>query len=323
MPQQQNAPRWRVLLAFAAIYLIWGSSYLGVSFAIDTIPPFIMTAMRFTTAGLVLIIWAFAHGAPRPTASNWRAAAVTGALLFLVAAGGVVWGQQYISSGVAALIGGLIPLWMVLMDWLGLRSTRPGLPVFLGLALGFAGVVLLISPGQLAGGAAIDIRGAAALLISTLGWSSGSIVSRKVDLPASPSLTTGMQLFSGGSMLILAALLTGETANFDITRVSAQSWLALLYITSAASVVAFSGYVWLLRVSTPARVATYAYVNPVIAVVLGALLKNEPFTGRTLLAAVVILSGVVIINTYRGRSGIALNIDFFQRMRRMKLKEIG
>lgn len=296
-------PRWKVLLAFAAIYLIWGSSYLGVRFAIETIPPFLMAGLRFTLAGTILILWRRQRGETWPTRANWQAAVISGSLLFLTANGAVVWATQHVPSGIVSIMGATIPLWMTLIDWLRYSSARPGTRVFVGVALGMVGIVLLISPGQLAGGGPIYPPAALALIVGPLGWSIGSLYSRHADLPASPMMSTGMQLFAGGLLMLILSLGTGEVAGFQPALVSLRSVLAFIYLFTIASIVAFSAYVWLLHVSTPARVSTYAFVNPVVAVFLGAALANEPLTPRTLIAAAVILAGVILIVLYRARGG--------------------
>lgn len=305
--------RWRLVLAFAAVYIIWGSSYLGIAFAIETIPPFLMGAARFVVAGVILMFWAISRGAPLPTRGNWRAAIITGALLFLVANGAVAWAEQYVPTGIAALLNAMIPLWVVMIDWLHYRSTRPGLPLFLGLGLGFLGIMLLINPGQFAGGEGVHLTGAIALLIGALSWSYGSLVAREADLPKSSILTTGMQLMCGGVMQFILSAATGELTDFQVSQVSSGSIIAVIYLIIFASIIAYSSFVWLMRVSNAARVSTYAYVNPVVAVGLGALLNNELINGRTLIAAAVILSGVFLINTYRAQGEVPFNWRLWRR----------
>lgn len=306
-------PRWRLLLAFAAVYIIWGSSYLGIAFAIETIPPFLMGAARFVVAGTILMFWAISRGAPLPTRGNWRAAIITGALLFLVANGAVAWAEQYVPTGIAALLNAMIPLWVVMIDWLHYRSTRPGLRLFLGLGLGFLGIMLLINPGQFAGGESVHLLGAIALLIGALSWSYGSLVAREANLPKSSTLTTGMQLMCGGVMQFILSAATGELTDFQVSQVSSGSIIAVIYLIIFASIIAYSSFVWLMRVSNAARVSTYAYVNPVVAVGLGALLNNESISGRTLIAAAVILSGVFLINTYRAQGEVPVKWRLWRR----------
>ncbi|MBN1811752.1 MAG: drug/metabolite exporter YedA [Anaerolineae bacterium] len=293
--------RLRVLAAFAAIYLIWGSTYLGIRIAIETLPPLLTAGLRFIVAGPLLYAWARRNGAPRPSGIQWRAAAIVGGLLLLGGNGLVTWAEQRVSSGLAALLVATVPLWMVLLDWLFLRGGRPAGQVFLGLVLGLAGIVLLIGPTDLLGEHRVDLVGVAMMLLAALSWAIGSLYARRAPLPDAPLLGTGMEMIAGGVLLLLASGAKGEWAQVDFARVSLRSWLALAYLTLLGSIVAFTAYTWLLRVSTPARVATYAYVNPVVAVVLGWAVVGEVLTGHMLLAAVVIVLAVVVITTGRAR----------------------
>jgi len=309
----ENVPRWRLVLAFAILYIVWGTSYVAIARAIETIPPFLMGGTRFVIAGILLMLWARSRGAPLPTQRNWRAATLTGALLFLVANGAVVWAEQFVSSGVTALLNAVIPLWIVLIDWLRYRSIRPGLPLWIGLGLGFVGIMLLITPNQFAGGEGVHIPGAIVLAIGGISWAFGSLVARQADLPKSPSMATGMQLLCGGIMLLALGAVTGELTDFQLSQVSQEAVIAVIYLICFPSIVAYSSYVWLMRVADAAHVSTYAYVNPVVAVILGALLNNEAITGRTLIAAAVILSGVFIINTYRAQGEARFNWRLWRR----------
>jgi drug/metabolite transporter (DMT)-like permease len=293
--------RLRVLAAFAAIYLIWGSTYLGIRIAIETLPPLMTAGLRFIIAGPLLYTWARTRGAPRPTSAQWRAAAIVGGLLLLGGNGLVTWGERRVSSGLAALLVATVPLWMVLLDWLFLRGERPAGKVFLGLILGLIGIVLLIGPTDLLGEHHVNLIGVAMLLLAALSWAVGSLYARRAPLPAAPLLGTGMEMIAGGVLLLLASGAKGEWVQVDLASVSLRSWLALAYLTLLGSIVAFTAYTWLLRVSTPARVATYAYVNPIVAVVLGWAVIGEALTRQTLLAAAVIVLAVVVITTGRAR----------------------
>jgi drug/metabolite transporter (DMT)-like permease len=295
----EKPPRWQVLLAFSAIYFIWGSSYLGVRFAIQSIPPFLMGGSRFMIAGTILMLLARWQGAAWPSRANWRSASILGVLFFLIANGAVIWASQYLPSGTIAIMGATIPMWTVVLDWLVYRSVRPGLIMFIGVGLGLAGVVMLISPGDVAGGEPLYAPAAVALLIGPACWGIGSLYARDADLPKSPTMSTGMQLFAGGLILLVIGLVTGE--QFDASQVTLRSGIAFVYLITFASIVAFSAFVWLLRVTTPARVSTYAFVNPVVAVFLGAILASETLTPRTLIAAAIILAGVVMIILYRAQ----------------------
>ena len=293
----ETAPsRFKLVTAFAAIYVIWGSTYLAIRFAIETLPPFLMASARFLIAGGLLYSWARLHGrGARPTGEQWRAAAVVGALLLLGGNGLVVWAQTRVPSGVAALLIGILPCWMVLFDWLRPRGVRPGPQIVFGLALGLAGLVWLIGPDSLMGGGRVDLLGALALLLAEISWAAGSIYSRHATLPPAPFLSTAMQMLAGGVALFILSVALGEPWHVDPAGFTAKSILAWVYLIVFGSIVAYSAYVWLLQASTPARVSTYAYVNPVIAVFLGWLLADEALTARMLIAAVVIVGGVVLI----------------------------
>ena len=301
----ERPSRLLLLAAFAAVYLIWGSTYLGIKFAIETLPPFIMAGTRFLVAGALLYLWArfrpggAKEGRERPLPAHWRTAAVVGVLLFLCGNGGVTWAEHHIASGLAALLVATEPLWIVLLGWLLPGGVRPGGKVALGLVLGFAGVWLLVGPGTSAGGET-HLIGAAAVIAAAFAWALGSLYSVNAPAPRSPLLASGMQMMAGGALLLLAGVLTGEWARFDLGGVSARSVAALLYLTVFGSLVAFTAYGWLLRHASPARVATYAYVNPVVAVLLGWALAGEPLTAHTLLAAAVIVASVALI-TSRGK----------------------
>lgn len=287
--------RWRLLSAFAAVYLIWGSTYLAIRFAIETLPPFLMAGVRFVIAGGVLYAAARALGARRPRWPHWRSALIVGAFLLLGGNGGVVWAEQTVPSGLTALIVAIVPLWLVLFDWLRGTGSRPGLGVILGILLGFAGVGLLVGPGGLGGGETIDPVGAAVVVLASILWAAGSIYARYADLPASQTLATGMEMFAGGILLLAAATATGEWGRLDAGAISSSSLLALAYLIVFGAIIGFSAYVWLLRATTPARAGTYAYVNPVVAVLLGWALAGEPLGPRILLAGAMIVTAVVLI----------------------------
>ncbi|UCG76391.1 MAG: drug/metabolite exporter YedA [Gemmatimonadota bacterium] len=293
---EETAPRrLSLIVAFGAVYLIWGSTYLAIRFAIETLPPFLMAGTRFAIAGGILYAAARALGAAPPRPVHWRSAAVIGALLLLGGNGGVVWAEQTVPSGLTALIVAIVPLWMVLFDWLRGTGPRPGPGVALGLLLGFVGVGLLVGPGELAGGGRIDPIGAAVVVFASLLWAFGSLYSRRAELPTSQSLATAMEMLAGGGLLLIAAAGTGELTSFRPSAASARSLWALAYLILFGAIIAFSAYVWLLRTTTPARAATYAYVNPVIAVILGWALAGEPLGPRILFAGAMIVTAVMLI----------------------------
>jgi drug/metabolite transporter (DMT)-like permease len=291
--------RLELALAFAAIYVVWGSTYLAIRFAIETVPPFLMAGFRFVVAGLLLYGWARWRGAARPAPRHWGAAAAIGALLLLGGNGAVVWAEQRVPSGVTALLVAMVPLYMVVIEWARPGGLRPTPAVAGGVLLGLAGLVLLVGPEQILGGSHVDHAGALALAFGCLTWSLGSVYSRHAPLPASPQLATAMEMLAGGAMLLLAAGLHGDWGRFDLHAVSLRSALAVAYLVVFGSLVAFTAYIWLLRESTPARVSTYAYVNPLVAMLLGWALAGEPLTARTLVAAAVIVAGVVLITRSR------------------------
>jgi drug/metabolite transporter (DMT)-like permease len=291
-----DAPsRGKVIAAFAAVYVIWGSTYLAIAFAIETLPPFLMAGVRFLIAGSLLFAWSLARSRRKPTLREWKAAFIIGGLLLLGGNGAVVWAEQTVSSGVAALLVAGMPCWMVLLDWLWQGSARPGARTVMGLLLGFGGIALLVGPSAFAADASIHLVGALVLLIGSLAWAVGSVYSRRAPHPPGALLSTGMQMLAGGSLLVFAGSVTGEWARVDLTDVSLKSMLALGYLIVFGAIIAYSAYVWLLRVSTPARVSTYAYVNPVVAVLLGWALAGETFTPRMAVAAVIIVAGVALI----------------------------
>jgi drug/metabolite transporter (DMT)-like permease len=292
----------KLAAAFAAVYVIWGSTYLAIRFAIETIPPLLMAGVRFLVAGGALYAWGRRRGAPRPSAVQWKAAAIVGGLLLLCGNGAVVVAEQWIPSGLAALLIGAVPMWIVLVDWLSGSGRRPSPRVAGGLVTGFLGVSLLAgSPGVGAGGR-LEILGAVLLLFAGLAWATGSIYSRRAPTPPRPRVWVGMQMLAGGALLVPASGLAGEWARVDPSGISMRSVLALLYLIVFGAIVGYSAYIWLLSATTPARVATYAYVNPVVALFLGWAIAAEPVTPRSLLAGAVIIGAVVVITTERGTS---------------------
>ncbi len=293
-----RAERARIVLAFAAVYVLWGSTFLAMRFGIQTIPPVFMASMRHLVAGTVLMAWRWPRMRRWPTRAEWRDAAIVGVLL-LGANGTVAWSEQYVPSGTAALLVATVPLWMVLIDWWRPRGFHPGRGVLLGLALGFAGLVTLVGPGALVGHGAVNPVGATALLLGSLAWAAGSIVAQRQPRSAVPLFAVGMQMVCGGAALFVVATLTGQTARFSLAHVSLPSALGWGYLIVFGSLLGFTAYAYLLRTTTAARVATYAYVNPVIAVFLGWAFAGEAVTGRTMAAAAVIVAGVAIITVAR------------------------
>ncbi len=295
------APAAKVAAGLALIYLVWGSTYLAIRFAIETIPPLPMAATRFLVAGTVLYAWMRMRGAPRPSVREWAGAAVVGTLLLAVGNAGVVFAEQWVPSGLAALLIGSEPLWIVLVDWGWGTRTRPTRRVVAGLVAGFVGIAVLAGPSGLAAGGRQELVGAGILLGASFAWAVGSIYSRHAARPAHPRLWVAMQMLVGGAVLVVESLMTGEAGALRPSAVSLESALAVLYLVVFGSLVGYVCYIWLLSVSTPALVSTYAYVNPVVALFLGWAVAHEPVTYRSLLAAAIILGSVVVI-TAQGRS---------------------
>lgn len=287
-------PFWGLIAAFAAIYLIWGSTYLGIRFAIESIPPFLMAGSRNLVAGLLLIGFARVRGAGAPTRIEWLHAAIAGGLMITIGNGAVTWAEQMIPSGKAALLVALTPAWMVLFDWLRPNGTRPVALVMGGVVVGFSGVALLARSHDQGGGTAYG-WGVVALLASSLGWSLGAVFNRSARKPASPFLAVGMQMATGSVWLLLMALVRSEPAGFSLAQVTFRSFGAWLYLMLAGSIIAYTAYIWLLHATSPAQVSTSAYVNPLIAVLLGCTLGREAFNQVMLLAGGLIIVAVVLI----------------------------
>ena len=283
-----------MIAAFAAVYVIWGSTYLAIRFAVESLPPFLMAGARFVVAGALLYAWAWSRGVGRVTTAEVRGASIVGLFLLLGGNGAVVWAEQDLPSGITALIVATLPVWMVMLDWMRPGGTRPRAGVFAGLAMGLAGIVLLVGPGALTGHGEFSLAGTAVLLLGSISWAVGSIYSRQATRPGSAITSNAVQMLAGGIALLLAGLLMGEPARLAGAHVTAKSLWSLAYLTTFGSLIGFTAYTYLLEVSTPARVSTYAYVNPVVAVFLGWALAGEPVGPRTLAAAAVILGGVAI-----------------------------
>ena len=286
-----------LVAAFAAIWIIWGSTYLAIRFALETLPPFLFAGVRFLVAGSILYAVAHLRGAPRPTWAQWKAAGIVGVLLFVGGNGAVVWAEMRIPSGPAALLVATEPLMVVL-----LQRQRPTVGHALGLVLGFAGVAILVGPAALLGGGALDPLACLVVVAGSLSWAGGSLVSRTVGLPDHALLSSSMQMLVGGLALAAVGVVHGDAAAFDPGAVSATSLVAVAYLILFGSLVAFTAYSFLIRHVSPGRVSTYAYVNPVVAVILGSVIASEPFTPRVAIAAIVIVAGVVLITV---RSGAA------------------
>lgn len=292
-------PKIAIVSAFAALYVIWGSTYLGILFAIESIPPLLMAGSRFLTAGLLMYTIARIKGAPRSGWLDWRTAAIVGACLLFGGNGGVTLAEQYVPSGLAAVIVATVPIYMALLGWITGSAARPRPLVWLGLAGGFGGVAILVgaSLGMPTGDHPKAGIGMLILLVSSFLWSAGSLYSRRAKNAPSPFLAAGQQMLCGGVLLLLGGIARGELSKFDPHRITWLSLGAWFYLVTIGAIVAFSAYIWLLRHCDPAKVATYAYVNPVVAVLLGAAFAGETLSARTLFAAALIIGSVAIVIT--------------------------
>jgi drug/metabolite transporter (DMT)-like permease len=287
----------RLWAAFAAVYFIWGSTYLAIRLVLQTLPPFLTAGVRFVVAGSVLYAVARLRGAARPTAAHWRSATILGTLMLLVGNGAVMWAEQRIPSGPAALIVATEPLLIVL-----LQGMLPSGALLSGLALGLGGVVILVGPAALGGGEAIDPVAALVVVGGCAGWAAGSLFGRRAELPKDGLLAASLQMLSGGACLAVVGILHGDAAHLQLSSVSLSSVLGLVYLIVFGSIVAFTAYGYLVRTAAPSLVATYAFVNPVVAVILGTLIGHEHLTLRVLAASLVIVSGVVIITLQQNRA---------------------
>lgn len=287
--------RTRILIAFAAVYVIWGSTYLFIKYAIEAIPPFMMGATRFLLAGVMLYAFALWRGAPHANRHDVRSAAATGMLMLGVGNAAVMWSELTVPSGVVALIVSTVPIWVVLIDWLRPRGVRPRLPVFLGLALGVAGMVILIGPRALQGRGHVNEIGALVLLVGSVSWALGTILSKGSKRSGSPLVYSAVQMMAAAAAMLVASVMTGEPARFSFAALTWRAALSWVYLVLAGSIIGYTAYIYLLGKVSATKAATYAYVNPVIAVLLGWAFANEPVGVRTLVAAAVILSGVAMI----------------------------
>ena len=289
----------RLVAAFAAVYLIWGSTYLAIRYAVETIPPLLMMGMRHVTAGALLYTWAWWRGVSIPRLRDWLYPALVGTLLFLGGHGSLAWAETQVPSGIAALLVATLPMWIVVLARVWGTERKLGGRTVGGLALGFVGVAVLFAPDALQHTGKMNVIGAGAVLLGTFIWAAGTIYMRNVKMPASPLLSSAMQMLAGGVSLLITAALTGEAGRFHLAAVTTRSWLAVIYLVAFGSITAFTAYTWLHTVAPPSRVSTYAYVNPVVAVLVGWALAAEPIGLFTLVAMVIILLGVALVNAER------------------------
>jgi len=295
----------KIWAALIAIYLAWGSTYLAIHFAVQSIPPFFMTGTRFLVAGAILYAWRRLAGDPRPTRAQWKSAGLIGTLLLVGGIGGVSWAEQSVPSGIAALIIAATPLWVVLLEVLRKHGKRPGLITLAGVAGGLAGMVILINPFESTSHQqGYNMVGIVVLLLAALSWSVGSLYSHDADLPGSALLGSGMELLAGSAGSFILGLALGEGSQLQISAITGRSVAGLAYLIVVGSLVGFVCYTWLLRAAPTELVVTYAYVNPLVAVALGSLLAQEILTPRVLMAAPLILLAVIFIQTKQGKSQV-------------------
>jgi len=295
----KRASRAQIIAAFASIYIIWGSTYLAIRYAVATIPPFLMGGTRFLVSGVLLYWWSRYRGAPKPTRVHWRNAVIAGGFLLLGGNGAVVWAEQLVPSGLTALLVSILPFWLVIIEWARPPRKRPGAAVLVGLVVGFIGIIVLVGPGDVAGQSNVSTIGAAVLILGSLSWAIGSFWSRDAELPESGLLTTGMEMLGGGVLMILVGAFSGEFSRLDVSHISRASAIGLAYLITFGSLLGFTSYIWLLDKVSPARLGTYAYVNPIVAVLLGWAIAGETLTARTAFAAAIVICAVALITTAR------------------------
>lgn len=300
--ERGHASRAQIVAAFASIYLVWGSTYLAIRYAVATIPPFIMGGTRFVISGALLYVWARSRGAARPTRINWRNAVIAGGFLLLGGNGAVVWAEQFMPSGLTALLVSILPFWLVIIEWVRPPRQRPSGAILVGLVLGFAGIVVLVGPSELGGHDDASPLGTLVLILGSLSWAIGSFWSRDAELPASGLLTTGMEMLGGGVLMLIVGTLTGELSRLDVHGVSHASMIGLAYLIAFGSLIGFTSYIWLLDKVSPAQLGTYAYVNPIVAVLLGWAIAGERLSVRTAVAAAIVIGGVALITIARTAS---------------------
>ena len=297
METDAHRPRWKTLLAFAIIYFVWGSTFLAIRIGVREVPPLLLAAMRFLVAGLVLYGWMIARGERSLSGRQWRSASLLAILIFVLDYGLLFWAEQRVPSGIAAVMMATIPAFMALSEIIFLRTQRLTVRLTLALVIGTGGVAVLMSRSLNLGGAPIDRVGAAALIVAAMSWSVASALARKLPLPPSKVMSSGAQMLAGGVFLAVTAAALGEFRNFHPSTVSRGAWLSLLYLIVAGSIIGFTAYVWLIDHESPTKVGTYAYVNPVVAVLLGYFLGGEELGLRTILGTLFVLVSVLVITT--------------------------
>jgi drug/metabolite transporter (DMT)-like permease len=295
--------RVKIALAFAAIYLIWGSTFLATRYAVVTIPPFFVSGTRFFLAGVVLFAFARIRNRETLTARTWLAAAAMGTLFFVICHGGLSWAAKHVPSGVSALLMSSISLWTAVLEIVGRSKTRPGKRVMISLLVGFVGIGLLVVHPEVLAGSHFGMLSGLVVLVGAFSWASGTVLTKKMPLPSSVVLSAGMQMLCGGGLLIVLGLVTGQAAGWSLQSISSQSFIGMIFLTLIGSLVGFTCYIWLLDHCPPTMVATYAYVNPIIALFLGWVIAGEQLSLRSLVASVIVVGSVATIIRSRRPSG--------------------
>jgi drug/metabolite transporter (DMT)-like permease len=301
MEANEHRPAWKTMLAFAIIYIVWGTTYLAIRVGVREVPPFLLAAIRFLIAGGILYVWMIAQGERSPTARQWIGASSVAFLIFVLDYGLLFWAEQRVASGVAAVMMATIPAFMALSEIIFLRTQKLTARLSLALLIGICGVAVLVSRSLNFTSAPIDKMGAVALVVASISWSIAAALSRKVSLPPSKVMSSGAQMLAGGAFLALTSAALGEFRGFHPGSVSRGAWLALLYLIVAGSIIGFTAYVWLIHHESPTKVGTYAYVNPVVAVLVGYFLGGETLGSRTILGTLFVLMSVVFITSAKAK----------------------
>jgi len=292
-----KAPTWKVLVAFAIIYFVWGSTFLAIRVGVREVPPFLLAGMRFLIAGALLFLWMRFKETPAPSFREWSSASLLAILIFVFDYGFLFWAEKRVPSGIAAVMMAMIPAFMALSEILILRTQRLTMRLAFALLVGVGGVAVLVSRSLSLGEAPIETSGAIALVVASVSWSVASALTRKLPLPAAKTMSSGIQMLAGGVFLTLAAAVLGEFRGFHIQSVSRAAWFSLAYLIVAGSIIGFTAYVWLIHHESPTKVGTYAYVNPVVAVLIGYFLGGEAIGPRTIMGTLFVLVSVIVITT--------------------------
>jgi drug/metabolite transporter (DMT)-like permease len=308
MDESRHGPTWKKLVAFAIIYFVWGSTFYAIRVGVQEVPPFLLAGIRFLISGAALYGWTKLRGERGPSGREWGSVALLAFLIFVVDYGAVFWAEQRVASGLTAVMMATIPVFMALAEIFILRTQRLTVRLVAALLIGLGGVGVLVSRSLDLGGAPIDRMGAMVLIVGAVGWSIASALARMLPLPESKVVSSGVQMLAGGIFLTVISCVLGEYRNFQVENVSRGAWIALVYLIVAGSIIAFTAYVWLLHHESPTKVGTYAYVNPVVAVVLGYFLGGEELGLRAILGTVFVLVSVVVITTTKAKTGVAARV---------------